>query len=76
VKKIAITWFLSLVPIFLGSLIGPVSILVLVTLIVHDLDGGLFLFLGIIASPIITIFTFEILHLASRQPHPHPSKVT
>jgi hypothetical protein len=65
-----------LVPIFLGSLIGPVSILVLVTLIVHDLDGGLLLFLGIIAAPIITILTFGILYLASRQPHPHASKIT
>ena len=65
-----------LVPIFLGSLIGPVSILVLVTFIVHDLDGGLLLFLGIIAAPIITIFIFGILHLASRQPHPHASKIT
>tara|TARA_B110000014_G_C19519813_1_gene279521 strand:+ start:164 stop:376 length:213 start_codon:yes stop_codon:yes gene_type:complete len=65
-----------LVPIFLGSLIGPVSILVLVTLIVHDLDGGLLLFLGIITAPFITIFTFGILYLASRQAHSHASKIS
>jgi len=65
-----------LVAIFLGSLLGPLSILTVVTMIVHDLDGGLLLFLGIIAAPIITIFIFGILHLASRQPHPHASKIT
>ena len=62
--------------IFLGSLIGPLSILTVVTLIVHDLDGGLLLFLGIIAAPIITIFTFGILHLVSKPLHPRPGKIS
>ena len=64
-----------LATIFLGSLIGPLAILVVVTMIVHDLDGGLLLFLGIIAAPIIMIFTFGILQLVSKPLHSRPSKI-
>ncbi|MCP3695745.1 MAG: hypothetical protein GY917_26340 [Planctomycetaceae bacterium] len=65
-----------LVAIFLGSLLGPLSILTVVTMIVHDLDGGLLLFLGIISAPVIAIFTLGILHLTSKPLHPRPTKIS
>jgi hypothetical protein len=66
----------TLVSIFLGALIGPTSILLVVTLIVHDLDGGGLLILAVLATPVITILTLAILCLCSRRRHDASSKLT
>ncbi len=66
----------TLASILLGALLGPISILLVVTLIVHDLDGGLLLILGVIAAPIITILTLAILCLCLRRRHDTTSTFT
>ena len=66
----------TLASILLGALIGPISILFVVTLIVHDLDGGLLLILGVIAAPIITLLALATVYLCSRHRPGRTSKIT
>ena len=47
--------------ILVGAIISPIVIVTFVTLVVHDLDGGLLLFLPVVFSPVITLVTLATL---------------
>ena len=66
----------TLASILLGALIGPISILFVVTLIVHDLDGGELLILAVLATPIITLLALATVYLCSRHRPGRTSKIT
>ncbi|MFP6619354.1 MAG: hypothetical protein VB877_08415 [Pirellulaceae bacterium] len=66
----------TLASILLGALLGPISILLVVTLIVHDLDGGELLILAVLATPIITLLALATLYLYSRHRPGRTSKIT